>query len=167
MLKNYLKVAFRSLIKQRIYSIINILGLSVGIASALLITLYVQYEFSYDKFFDNADHLYKVALERKYPNHSTFYAVVPDSYSESIKRDIPELKKVTRLSNPNNNVLVEYKDAKGEEKALEENFVTLADSNFFEFFSIPFVHGSSQKAFSKPNDVVISETIANRYFGKD
>ena len=139
MLKNYLKVAIRSLLKQRIYSIINIAGLSIGIASALLITLYVQHEFSYDKFFANSDRIYKIALERKYPNHSTNYAVIPHSYSEAIARDLPEVKQVTRLTTPNNNVLVKYKDARGEEKSFEENFVASADSNFFQFFKILFV----------------------------
>lgn len=167
MLRNYLKVAIRSLLHQRIYSVINILGLSVGIASALLITLYVQYEFSYDKSFANVDHIYKMALERKYPNHSTYYAVVPHSYSEAIQHDLPEVKQVTRLTAPNNNVLVTYKNAQGEAKAFEENFVSAADSNFFTFFNIPFVKGSAVNALKNPNDLVITEATAERYFGKE
>ena len=167
MLKNYLKVAFRSLVKQRIYSVINILGLSVGIASALLITLYVQYEFSYDKYLTNADNIYKIALERKYPNHSTFYAVVPHSYSEVIASDIPEIKQVTRLTPPNNNVLVSYKNSRDEKKSFEENFVSAADSNFFKMFQIPFIKGNAGSALTKPNDLVITATTAKRYFGDE
>jgi putative ABC transport system permease protein len=165
MLKNYLKVAFRSLIKQRIYSIINITGLSVGIASALLIALYVQYEFSYDKFMPNSGNIYKMALERKYPNHSTYYAIVPHSYSEVIASDIPEIKQVTRLTPPNNNVLVTYNDSTTEKKTFEENFVASADSNFFKVFQLPFVKGSADKALVNPNDLVITESTARRYFG--
>jgi putative ABC transport system permease protein len=75
MFRNYLKIAFRSLIKQRVYTIINVLGLSVGIASCLLIVMFVRDEFSYDKFHSNADNIYKVVLERKYPNHATNYAI--------------------------------------------------------------------------------------------
>ncbi len=167
MLSNYIKVAIRNLLRQRIYTIINILGLSVGIASALLITLYVQYEFSYDRFFANADHIYKIALERKYPNHSTFYAVIPHSYSEAIQQDLPEVKQVTRLAPPNNNVLVTYKDARGEAKSFEENFVAAADSNFFTFFNIPFARGSAATALKNPNDLVITEATAIRYFGAE
>ena len=167
MLKNYLKVAFRSLVKQRIYSVINILGLSVGIASALLITLYVQYEFSYDKYLTNADNIYKIALERKYPNHSTFYAVVPHSYSEVIASDIPEIKQVTRLTPPNNNVLVSYKNSRDGKKSFEENFVSAADSNFFKMFQIPFIKGNAGSALTKPNDLVITATTAKRYFGDE
>ena len=167
MFKNYLKVALRSLLKQRTYSIINITGLSVGIASALLITIYVQYEFSYDKFFENADHIYKVALERKYPNHATHYAVIPHSFSEAIARDIPEVKQVTKLSPPNDNVVVTYKNSQGDEKKFEEDFVFFADSNFFQFFHFPFAKGSAEGALKNANDVVINESTAKRYFGAE
>jgi len=75
MLKNYLKIAIRSLIKQKVYTIINVIGLSVGIGSCLLIVMFVMHEFSYDKFHVNADRIYKIELERKYPNHITNYAI--------------------------------------------------------------------------------------------
>jgi putative ABC transport system permease protein len=167
MLKNYLKVALRSLIKQRIYSIINILGLAIGIASALLITLYVQYEFSYDKFFENSERIFKVSLERKYPNHSTYYAIIPHSYSDVIARDIPEVKQVVKVSGLANNVVVNYKDQLGQEKTFEEDFVVSADSNFFTFFHLPFVKGDPATALRNPNDLVLTETTAKRYFGNE
>src|SRR5262245_40452848 len=121
MLRNYIKIAFRSLLKQRIYSSINVLGLSVGIASALLIALYVQYEFSYDKFFPNARNIFKVELERMYPNHSTYYAIIPHSYSEVIATDIPEVKQITRVSNPINDVVVTYEKSPTEKLTFEED----------------------------------------------
>ncbi|MFN7330441.1 MAG: hypothetical protein ACK5UP_13155, partial [Bacteroidota bacterium] len=71
MLTNYLKTAIRSLLKQRIYTLINVLGLVVSITACLLIAIYVRYELSYDNFFKDADRIYKLVLERKYPNHST------------------------------------------------------------------------------------------------
>jgi putative ABC transport system permease protein len=167
MFRNYLKVAFRSLVKQRVYSIINIAGLAIGIASALLIALYVQYEFSYDKFIENSENIYKMSVERKYPNHATFYAVVPHSYSEAMGRDIPEVKQVTRISGLNNNVVVTYKDGKGEQKVFEEDFLATADSNFFTFFHLPFVKGDPAKVLHTPNDIVITETTARKYFGSE
>ncbi len=167
MLKNYLKVAFRSLIKQRVYSTINIAGLAIGIASALLIALYVQYEFSFDKFIENSENIYKVSLERKYPNHATFYATIPHSYSEAMGHDIPEVKQVTRLSAVNNNVVVTYKDGLGEQKLFEEDFVVTADSNFFTFFHLPFVKGDPSSVLHNPNDIVITETTAKKYFGNE
>ncbi len=167
MLKNYLKVAFRSLVKQRIYSIINVAGLAVGIASALLITLYVQYEFSYDKFIQNSENIYKVSLERKYPNHATLYATIPHSYSEAMGRDIPEVKQVTRISALNNNVVITYKDGRGEQKVFEEDFVVTADSNFFTFFHLPFVKGDPSNVLHNANDIVITETTSKKYFGDE
>lgn len=132
-----------------------------------MITLYVQYEFSYDKFFEHADHIYKIALERKYPDHSTYYATIPHSYSDAIQHDLPEVKQVTRLTSPNNNTLVTYKNTQGDVKAFEEDFVSAADSNFFSFFSIQFVKGNAANALKYPNDMVITAATANRYFGNE
>lgn len=167
MLKNYLKVAFRSLVKQRIYSVINVVGLAVGIASALLITLYVQYEFSYDKFFADSDRIFKVSLERKYPNHSTYYATIPHSYSDAIARDIPEVKQVVKISGFNNGVAVSYKSPDGQEKRFEEDIVAFADSNFFTFFNLPFAKGDPATALKNANDIVITASTADRYFGNE
>ncbi|HPW63713.1 MAG TPA: ABC transporter permease, partial [Cyclobacteriaceae bacterium] len=85
MLKNNLKIASRSLLKQKIYTIINVLGLAVGIASCLLIVLFIQNEFSYDKFFQDHDRIYRMVLERKYPTHSTFYSIIPNSFEGVIR----------------------------------------------------------------------------------
>ena len=87
MLYNNLKIAIRSLLKQKVYAFINVTGLAVGIASCLLIVLFVQNEFSYDKFFQDHERIYRMVLERKYPNHSTYYAVVPHSFEGVIGRD--------------------------------------------------------------------------------
>jgi len=121
MLKNYFKVAIRNLIKQRVYSIINILGLAVGISGCLLIVFFVVDEFSYDRFHTNADRIYKVALERKYPQHSTYYAIIPHSYADAMGRDFPEVEAVVRMGGPFNDVLVRYKDDKGDEKQFEDH----------------------------------------------
>src|ERR1044071_7907888 len=120
MIKNYLKVAFRSLVKQKAYSTINILGLSIGIASCLLIVLFVNDEFSYDKFNEKADRIYKFTLERIYPNHSTNYAVVPHSFGSVIPKDFPEVEAVTRVQGPFGNTIVNYIDSKGELTQFEE-----------------------------------------------
>src|SRR5687768_5973505 len=148
MLKNYLTIAFRSLIKQKIYTIINILGLSTGIASCLLIVMFVSDEFSYDRFHDKADQIHKVVLERKYPNHSTNYAIIPHSYAEVMARDFPEVSDVVKMGGPFNNVVVNYTDSRNEVKQFEENFIMAADSNFFRVFSIQVLKGDSSKALS-------------------
>ena len=166
MLKNYFKVAFRSLVKQKVYTFINVLGLSVGVASCLLITMFVVDEFSYDKFHENANNIYKIVLERKYPNHITNYAVIPHSYADVIARDFPEVSQTIKMGGPFNNVAVNYINDKQETKQFEENFIMAADSNFFDVFSIKLLQGEPKKVLLKPTDMVLTEETARRYFGE-
>lgn len=167
MLKNHLKIAIRSLIRQKIYTLINLLGLSIGVSGCLLITMFVVNEFSYDKFHTNADRIYKIALERKYPNHSTNYAIIPHSFADVIMRDFPEVEAVTKLGGPFNNVVVNYHNAEDEVKQFEENFVMAADSNFFRIFSINLLKGDRDKVLAKNTDIVLTEETAYRYFGNE
>lgn len=167
MLKNYFKVAIRNLLKQRVYSLINVAGLAVGISGCLLIVLFVTDEFSFDQFHEKADRIYKVALERKYPQHATHYALIPPSYADVMAKDFPEVEGVVRMGGPFNNTLVRYKDGAGEEKQFEENFIMAADSNFFSIFSIPLLKGDAAHVFNSINDVVLTEETAKRYFGNE
>jgi len=167
MLKNYLRIAIRSLIKQKVYTIINVLGLSTGIASCILIVMFVTNEFSYDSFHANADNIYKVALERKYPNHSTNYAIIPHSYADVMQHDFPEVASVIKMGGPINQVVVNYKDERDEVKQFEEDFIMAADSNFFTFFSIRVLKGDPKKVLLQQNDVVLTEETAKRYFGNN
>jgi putative ABC transport system permease protein len=167
MIKNYLKVAFRSLVKQKAYSTINILGLSIGIASCLLIVLFVTDEFSYDKFHAKADRIYKFTLERIYPNHSTNYAIVPHSFGTVMPKDFPEVEAVTRIQGPNNNVIVNYINDKGELKQFEEQNILGVENNFFKTFSFKLLKGDTGKVFSKNTDIVITQETAKRYFGNE
>ncbi|MEO5980237.1 MAG: ABC transporter permease [Chryseolinea sp.] len=166
MIKNYFKVALRNLVKQRAYTIINVVGLSVGIASCLLITMFVADEFSYDKFHANADNLYKIVLARKYPNHITNYAIMPHSYADVIVRDFPEVETVVRMGGPNGSI-VTYKNSNNEVKQFEENFFMAADSNFFDVFSIKLLKGDPKKVLRDLPDVVVTQSTAKRYFGKE
>lgn len=167
MLKNYLRIAIRSLIKQKVYTIINVLGLSTGIASCILIVMFVTNEFSYDSFHTNADNIHKVVLERKYPNHSTNYAIIPHSYADVMLRDFPEITSVIKMGGPINQVVVNYKDERDEVKQFEEDFIMAADSNFFTFFSIRVLKGDPKKVLLQQNDVVLTEQTAKRYFGNN
>jgi putative ABC transport system permease protein len=167
MLKNYIKIAIRTLTKHKIYSIINVLGLSTGIASCLLIMMFVRDEFSYDKFHEKSDQIYKVALERKYPNHATNYAIIPHSYADAMLRDFPEVEQVVRMGGPVNNVIVTYKDSKDEQKQFEEDFLMAADSNFFDVFSIKILKGDPLKVLVNLTDIVVTEATAKKYFGAE
>ncbi len=167
MIRNYLKIAIRSLLKQRVYTTINVLGLAVSISACILILLYVSHELSYDQFFPEGDRVYKMALERKYPNHKTFYSVVPHSFAKSIQQDFPEVERVMHLFGPNRNAVVTYKVSDSEIKSFEENYFLQADSSFFYFFDLELVKGDKNTALALPNQVVISTAMATKYFGEE
>lgn len=163
MLKNYLKIAFRSLLKNKIYTAINILGLTVGLACCVLILLYVQDELSYDDFHPNKENLYRVALERIYPDHTSYYAIIPSGFSEVFEEEIPEVRKSTRLLGfPNFTNIVEYK-----EKVFEERYVFFADSNFFDVFDYELLQGDTNGLLENPNTVILTESTAQKYFGSE
>lgn len=164
MLYNNLKIAIRSLLKQKIYTFINVMGLAVGIASCLLIVLFVQNEFSYDKFFQDHERIYRMVLERKYPNHSTFYAVVPHSFEDIIGRDFPEVEESVNVFGFNNFRLA-YKNERDERIQFDEEFVLATDSSFLRVFSFPLIKGNRDEALKSANEILLTESAAKRYFG--
>lgn len=164
MLYNNLKIAIRSLLKQKVYTFINVMGLAVGIASCLLIVLFVQNEFSYDKFFQDHERVYRMVLERKYPNHSTFYAVVPHSFEGVIGRDFPEVEESVNVFGFNNFQL-SYKNDRDERIQFDEEFVLASDSSFLRVFSFPLIKGNRDEALKLANEILLTESAAKRYFG--
>lgn len=163
MFKNYLKIAVRSLLKNKIYTAINILGLTVGLACCVLILLHVQDELSYDDFHPNKDQLYRVALERIYPDYTSYYALIPSGFSEVFARELPEVQHATRLIGfPNFTSIVEYR-----EQVFEENYVFFADSNFFEVFDFEILQGDPNGILSEPNTVILTQSTARKYFGDE
>ena len=167
MLRNYFKTAIRNLIKQKVYTVINILGLAVSITACLLIVIYVKHETSYDAFFPNADRIYKMSLERKYPNHVTFYGSIPHSYATVMLTDFPEVENTMHMFGTGDNSIIKYKVNDNEVKTFEEDYFMFADSAFFSFFDIGLVKGDKHSALATANQVIVSETTALRYFDKE
>jgi putative ABC transport system permease protein len=160
MLKNYVKIAYRNLIKSKIYSLINVLGLTLGFVCCILILLYVKDELSYDKFIPHHENIYRVALERIYPDHVSFYAIIPDSFSEVFAEEIKEVEESTRLFDLGDGNVVEVEDQR-----FEEIIGAAADSNFFNVFDFEILQGASQsEALALPSTVVISQTASERLF---
>ena len=163
MFRNYLKVAVRSLMKKKGYSLIKILGLATGMAACLLIVLFVQSEKSYDKDQEKADNIYRVVLDRKYPGRSTSYSIIPQSIGAAIKTEFPEVQDFTRIFNfggDAGNFFLRIDD-----KVFEEKNVYGVDSNFFNIFSGKSLAGDLKTALMQPNTVVLNESTAKRYFG--
>jgi putative ABC transport system permease protein len=162
MFRNYFKVAVRNLLKRKSYTLINVFGLATGMAVCLLIVLFIRSELGYDSFHLKSDRIYRVVLERKYPERSTHYSFIPGTIGEAIKTEFPEVEESTRLFNflGNGNFFVRVG-----EKVFEENRVLLADSNLFRVFSAAFIAGDPATALQHPNTVVLNESTAIRYFG--
>lgn len=161
MFNNYLKIAWRNLLRNRNYSIVNIVGLAVGLACVMLIALYLQDELSYDNFHPDGDRIYRMALERKYPGRSRNYAIIPQSYAEAVKNDFPAVEDATRLFYFQGfNMLY-----KVNEQNYEEECNMWADSNFFSMFGIKLLKGEKEKVLTKPQSVVLTNSIATKLFG--
>jgi len=157
MLKSYLKIAFRNLLKYKVYSIINIFGLSVGLACCILIMLFVRDELSYDRFHRNADQIYRVVVEFKYKDRPDHFAHTQAPLAPALLNEFPEVLKAVRFAR-RSEVLIAYK-----EKYFWEKGLMLADPSIFEVFSFPLIKGDSKTALSDPNSIVITQRIAQKY----
>ncbi len=163
MIKNYLTIAWRNVRKHSFYSFLNIFGLSLGLASCLLITLYVVGELSYDRFFENADRIYRVDADIKFGGPEMKLAVASDPMGHTLKRDYPQVEAVTRLRERGSYLVRRNESAEN----LTEAMVVFADSTFFDVFSIPFLAGDPKTALTEPNTLMLSERDAEKYFGKE
>lgn len=164
MIKNYFKIAWRSLLKYKGYSFINIFGLATGMACSLLIFLFVKDELSYDRYHKNAPTIYRVVKDFINDDGSRIPdATSPAALAPAMQREIPEVEGVTRLMpNWGGSWLVEY----GDKKITEQKFWR-ADSNFFDVFTYSFIKGNPKTALNDVTSVVITETVAKRYFGNE
>ena len=160
MFKNYLKIALRNLWKNKGFSAINILGLAIGLACFLLITLYVVDELSYDRFHKKADRIYRVHSEIKFGGNELNLAVSSDPMGATLKKDYPQVEEFTRLYAQGS-----WLFKKGNE-FVRENDVIFADSTLFNVFTIPVINGDPRMALNDPNTMVISTAAAKKYFGK-
>jgi putative ABC transport system permease protein len=159
MLKNYIKIALRNLWRHRVFSFINIMGLSVGMTACLLIFLYVRFEMSYDTFHPKVDRIYRVVADIKTPTEVLNSGGPAWAVPSHIKLDFPEVEAFTRVMG--DNLLFR----KGDIKFYETN-VIWADSAFFKIFHFPLLQGNAHTALKEPFSIVLTESAAKKYFGK-
>lgn len=159
MLRNYFKIAFRNLWRHRVFSFINIMGLSVGMTACLLIFLYVRFEMSYDTFHPKVDRIYRVVADIKTPTEVLPSGGPAWAVPSHIKLDFPEVEAFTRVMG--DNLLFR----KGDIKFYETN-VIWADSAFFKIFHFPLLQGNAHTALKEPFSIVLTESAAKKYFGK-
>jgi putative ABC transport system permease protein len=161
MIRNYIKIAFRNLWKNKSFAGINIFGLAIGISVCFIIMLFVQDELSYDRFNTNADRIVRVVFKANINGGKIFEANVMPPVAQTMKNDYPEVEEATRIrqiSKPK----VTYAD-----KIFKEGSMAFIDANFFKVFTLPFVKGDVKTALQQTNTVVITQETADRYFGQE
>ncbi len=161
MIKNYLKTAFRIMLRQKSYSAINIIGLGMGIAASLLIILYVVDELSYDKFHHDASRIYRINFSGRLQGNDFDGATSPAPVAHALRAEVPEVEDAIRFG------LWRTMPITFEDKAFTESHFLVADSTFFQFFSFPLLQGDPATALKGTNKVVITESAAKRYFGNE
>jgi len=158
MFRNYLNVALRNIVKQKIYSLITVIGLVIGISCCLLILLYIKQEFSYDRFYPNADKIYRIGHELIRPQRTSISASTPTPVAPALKQEYPEIEHITRIYF-DSQVLFEY----GEKQIYEEN-VIYADPEFFQVFPYRLLKGDPLHLLDTPKSMVVTASAAEKYF---
>ena len=165
MLKNYLKIAWRSLTISKTHSLINIIGLALGLSACMLIMLYAGHEWSYDRFHENANRIYWVQAKLKLGSDSVYMPHLSYSTGSVVKSNTPSVDDFLRVKQPDRDAVVE--NVQSPSLKFTENKFLFADSNFFHFFSFRLLAGNKAQVLQNPFSVVLSQTAATKYFGKE
>ncbi|MFL0353094.1 FtsX-like permease family protein [Xanthomarina sp. GH4-25] len=160
MIRNYFKIAWRNLIKNKGFTAINIIGLSLGIGCFVMISMFVIDELSYDSYHENADRIYRINSDIIFGGTEMSMALSSDPFGETLKKDYPEVDEYVRFYASGGSKLIK----KGNEY-INETATTHVDSTLFHIFTLPAIIGNTKTALNEPNTVVITETAAKRYFG--
>ena len=163
MIQNYIKIAWRNLVRNKVSSIINIGGLAIGLACVLLIGMYVKDELGYDRFFKDANRIYRVNTHEKTGNDEFVAGHTPPPVGAALMSNFPEVESYTRIFLPGDEV-VHYLD-NGQRHSLTEKSLLSVDSNFLQFFSYPLLAGDPKTCLNGPNYIVLTEKAAKKYFG--
>ncbi|MXY47727.1 MAG: FtsX-like permease family protein [Gemmatimonadetes bacterium] len=162
MLRNYLSVALRNLRRHPAYSLINISGLAIGMATCILILLYIQDEFGYDRYHPHADRVYRIVDDIESGGQTVQTAGTPTAWGPALKRDFPEIELLVRMRGTGSAWLVDLGNT-----IYYERKVIWAEPELFEMFSMPLVLGDPGTALDEPYSMVISEDLAFKYFGTE
>lgn len=161
MFSNYFKTAWRSLLKNKLFSAINIFGLSLGIALCYTILLYVKDELSYDRFNTKADRIARIIFQANINGGNINESVTMPPVAKTLKADFPQVEDVTRFKDMGTPKI------KVEDKVFKEDRFAFADANIFSLFTLPLVEGNAATALTKSNTVVITQSLAQKYFGTE
>ena len=161
MLYSYLKVIARNILKNKIYTIINVAGLSVGIACCLMLTLYVRHELTYDQFHTKAEHIYRINIIDEIEEQDKRSACIPAKVAPGMATAFPGIESFVRVSDPYKGLFT------FQNKTIETRNITYTDSTFFDIFSFRLLQGSPADALTKPNSIVLAQSVAKSIFGEN
>ena len=167
MLKINIKIALRNLWKRKGFTIINVLGLTAGLSSCILILLFVIYENSYDQFIEENDRIFRMVEHRKSPDGENIFGHVPYSFVGTILNDYPEVESATAFAGPFPNQRVSVINEDGSKSNFLESHVLLADSSFFDVFSLRLRGGNRQTVLREPNSIVLTESTSRKFYGDE
>src|SRR6476469_1195440 len=159
MIKNYIKTAWRNLLRNKTYSLINVLSITIGIAAFWMIALYVADEFSFDRNIPNADRIYRIAQHASWDGGKLDLPLTSPPLSPAMKAAFPEIEASTRIDIEGGGIIT-YRD-----KKLKTNDIVFADNNLFKVFQYDFISGDANTALDKPNSIVMTERLAKKIFG--
>lgn len=161
MLRNYITTAFRTLIRDKGFSAINILGFSIGIACTVLILFWVQDELSFDRDHEKKDRIHRVLARIPTGEGLMEAAVTPAALAPMLEEEFPEIEKATRFKSMGSYTFVK------DEKRFQENYCGLAESRLFSIFTFPFIQGNPNTCLDGPNSIVLTQSLAEKYFGDE
>ena len=161
MLKNYLLTAFRNVLRNKLYTIINILGLSIGLAVFIFILLFVRHELTYDQHHIKHKQIHRLESEFTIAGSHDLFAIVPTPMGHAFKIEYPEVENFVRFMETGE-ILIKY----GDKEYYEDNFY-VCDSTVFDVFTHEVLLGSPENALNEPNTIVLTKSTAERYFGKE
>jgi putative ABC transport system permease protein len=164
MLRNNFIIIIRSLIRNKTFSLINILGLTIGLITFLAISLYVVDEFSYDRFHEKKDRIFRSIINAEWDGQTMKWGAVPNKLGPTVAREIPEIEKATRVFHHN---FGDIGFISTETEEFSETKLFFADPEVLEVFTIPLIKGNSKNVLDRPGTIIISTSAAKKYFGND
>ena len=162
MFKNYLKVAFRSLNKNRVYAFINILGLALGLTVTILVFLFINDETSYDKHWNDSDQIYRTGLTAALMGQTMNGAMSPSPMAQTLRTEFTDVENATRINPVRQEIMVRQEQTK-----IYVQKGVYADSTFFKVFSYNFIHGNADDALKDHDALVLTEGTARKLFGDE
>jgi len=165
MFRNYIKIAWRNLVRNKVISLINVSGLAIGFACVLLIGLYIKNELGYDRFFNDANRIYRVNLDTKMGNDEAVIGHTPPPAGAALMKNFSEIESYTRILQPGDEII--HYENNGQKKSLTERNLLVVDSNFLKFFNYPIIAGNAATCFSDVNSIVLTQKAAKKYFGDE